>query len=296
MPSLKEVKTRIGSVKSTRKITNAMKMVASSKLHHAQRAIESMRPYESRLASIMERFLSATEGELETAYSEKRDIKKVAIIAVSSNSSLCGAFNANVIKELLKVAKDYESQGISVEIYPVGKKIAKAVEKAGYAFDSDNANLLDHPSYKEAAAISEKFMSRFKEGELDKVEIISQHFVNSSKQEVKQTTFLPVDLQTSDNQDGSSNKAKGGRQFDYIVEPSPASIIASLIPATLHLQVFTAILDSLAAEHAARVVAMQVATDNADELIDQLTLTYNKTRQQAITSELLDIAGASFQD
>ncbi len=295
MPSLKEVKTRIGSVKSTRKITNAMKMVASSKLHHAQRAIESMRPYESRLASIMERFLSATEGELETAYSEKRDIKKVALIAISSNSSLCGAFNANVIKELLKVAKDYENRGISVEIFPIGKKMAKAVEKAGYAFDSDNAYLLDHPSYNEAAAISEKFMSRFKEGELDKVEIISQHFVNSSRQEVKHNTFLPVDLETSGN-DNDSKENKGGRQLDYIVEPSPASIIASLIPATLHLQVFTAVLDSLAAEHASRVVAMQVATDNADELIDQLTLTYNKTRQQAITSELLDIAGASFQE
>ncbi len=295
MPSLKEVKTRIGSVKSTRKITNAMKMVASSKLHHAQRAIESMRPYESRLASIMERFLSATEGELETAYSEKRDIKKVALIAISSNSSLCGAFNANVIKELLKVAKDYENRGISVEIFPIGKKMAKAVEKAGYAFDSDNAYLLDHPSYNEASAISKKFMSRFKEGELDKVEIISQHFVNSSRQEVKHNTFLPVDLETSGN-DNDSKENKGGRQFDYIVEPSPASIIASLIPATLHLQVFTAVLDSLAAEHASRVVAMQVATDNADELIDQLTLTYNKTRQQAITSELLDIAGASFQE
>lgn len=294
MPSLKEVKTRIGSVKSTRKITNAMKMVASSKLHHAQKSIESMRPYESHLASIMGRFLSATEGEINTVYSEKKDIKKVALIAVSSNSSLCGAFNANVIKELLKVAKEYEQKGIETEIFPIGKKISKAVEKAGYAFESDNANMLDHPAYKDAAAVAENFMTRFKEGKVDKVEIISQHFVNPSKQQIIRDTFLPVDLSGENNAKSPQDTQNKGRQSDYIVEPSPESIISSLVPATLHLKVFTAILDSLAAEHASRVVAMQVATDNADELIDQLTLTYNKTRQQAITSELLDIAGASF--
>lgn len=295
MPSLKEVKTRIGSVKSTRKITNAMKMVASSKLHHAQRDIECMRPYEKRLASIMTRFLSTMEGEVESVYSETREIRKVALVVISSNSSLCGAFNANIIKEFLKTAEEYKQKGVAVEVFPIGKKIAQAVQKAGYKFQSDNSDVLEHPEYIKAYNIAENFMQRFVNGEIDKVCIISQHFVNTSKQEICNNTFLPISLDDSANSKATANSSNKGRQLDYIVEPSPASIISSLIPATLHMQIFSAILDSLAAEHASRVVAMQVATDNADDLIEQLTLTYNKTRQQAITSELLDMASGTFQ-
>lgn len=295
MPSLKEVKTRIGSVKSTRKITNAMKMVASSKLHHAQRAIECMRPYEKRLASIMTRFLSTMEGEVESVYSETREIRKVALVVISSNSSLCGAFNANIIKEFLKTAEEYKQKGVVVEVFPIGKKIAQAVQKAGYKFQSDNSGVLEHLEYIKAYNIAENFMQRFVNGEIDKVCIISQHFVNTSKQEICNNTFLPISLDDSANSKATAKSSNKGRQLDYIVEPSPASIISSLIPATLHMQIFSAILDSLAAEHASRVVAMQVATDNADDLIEQLTLTYNKTRQQAITSELLDMASGTFQ-
>lgn len=295
MPSLKEVKTRIGSVKSTRKITNAMKMVASSKLHHAQRAIECMRPYEKRLASIMTRFLSTMEGEVESVYSETREIRKVALVVISSNSSLCGAFNANIIKEFLKTAEEYKQKGVVVEVFPIGKKIAQAVQKAGYKFQSDNSDVLEHPEYIKAYNIAENFMQRFVNGEIDKVCIISQHFVNTSKQEICNNIFLPISLDDSANSKATAKSSNKGRQLDYIVEPSPASIISSLIPATLHMQIFSAILDSLAAEHASRVVAMQVATDNADDLIEQLTLTYNKTRQQAITSELLDMASGTFQ-
>ena len=291
MPSLKEVKTRIGSVKSTRKITNAMKMVASSKLHHAQRAIECMRPYEKRLASI----ISTMEGEVESVYSETREIRKVALVVISSNSSLCGAFNANIIKEFLKTAEEYKQKGVVVEVFPIGKKIAQAVQKAGYKFQSDNSDVLEHPEYIKAYNIAENFMQRFVNGEIDKVCIISQHFVNTSKQEICNNTFLPISLDDSANSKATAKSSNKGRQLDYIVEPSPASIISSLIPATLHMQIFSAILDSLAAEHASRVVAMQVATDNADDLIEQLTLTYNKTRQQAITSELLDMASGTFQ-
>lgn len=295
MPSLKEVKTRIGSVKSTRKITNAMKMVASSKLHHAQRAIECMRPYEKRLASIMTRFLSTMEGEVESVYSETREIRKVALVVISSNSSLCGAFNANIIKEFLKTAEEYKQKGVVVEVFPIGKKIAQAVQKAGYKFQSDNSDVLEHLEYIKAYNIAENFMQRFVNGEIDKVCIISQHFVNTSKQEICNNTFLPISLDDSANSKATAKSSNKGRQLDYIVEPSPASIISSLIPATLHMQIFSSILDSLAAEHASRVVAMQVATDNADDLIEQLTLTYNKTRQQAITSELLDMASGTFQ-
>ena len=272
-----------------------MKMVASSKLHHAQRAIECMRPYEKRLASIMTRFLSTMEGEVESVYSETREIRKVALVVISSNSSLCGAFNANIIKEFLKTAEEYKQKGVVVEVFPIGKKIAQAVQKAGYKFQSDNSDVLEHPEYIKAYNIAENFMQRFVNGEIDKVCIISQHFVNTSKQEICNNTFLPISLDDSANLKATAKSSNKGRQLDYIVEPSPASIISSLIPATLHMQIFSAILDSLAAEHASRVVAMQVATDNADDLIEQLTLTYNKTRQQAITSELLDMASGTFQ-
>lgn len=292
MPSLKEVKNRIASVKSTRKITNAMKMVASSKLHHAQKAIEGMRPYEGRLEAIMGRFLSATDGEIETPFSINRPVKNVAIIAISSNSSLCGAYNANVIKELYRVVKEYQSQGINVEVFPIGKKVAAAAKKiVAKSAETDHADTLDHPSYKNASAISELFMKRFCDEQIDKVEIISHHFISSSKQQLFTKTFLPINLEADKSNQKEADT--GGHSLDYIIEPSPKSIISSLIPASLHMQVFTAILDSLASEHASRVMAMQVATDNADDLIEQLTLTYNKTRQQAITSELLDIAGGS---
>lgn len=292
MPSLKEVKTRIGSVKSTRKITNAMKMVASSKLHHAQKDIEGLRPYEYHLASIMARFLSAGEGEVESPYAEVREVKKVALVVISSNSSLCGAFNANVIKEFQKASAQYGHDGVGVEVFPIGKKIAKAVQKAGYSFDTDMSDVLEHHDFGSAVKIAEMLMTRFAEGEIDKVEIISQRFVNTSRQEIRKNIFLPISLETSADVDTPSQK---GKRPDYIVEPSVLGVISSLIPASLHMQIYSAILDSLAAEHAARVVAMQVATDNADDLIEQLTLTYNKTRQQAITSELLDMASGSFQ-
>ena len=226
MPSLKEVKTRIGSVKSTRKITNAMKMVASSKLHHAQRAIECMRPYEKRLASIMTRFLSTMEGEVESVYSETREIRKVALVVISSNSSLCGAFNANIIKEFLKTAEEYKQKGVVVEVFPIGKKIAQAVQKAGYKFQSDNSDVLEHPEYIKAYNIAENFMQRFVNGEIDKVCIISQHFVNTSKQEICNNTFLPISLDDSANSKATAKSSNKGRQLDYIVEPSPASIIS----------------------------------------------------------------------
>ena len=292
MPSLKEVKTRIGSVKSTRKITNAMKMVASSKLHHAQKDIEGLRPYENHLASIMTRFLSMSENDVESPYAEVREAKKVMLVVISSNSSLCGAFNANVIKEFQKASAQYRHDGVEVEVFPIGKKIAKAVQKAGYSLDTDMSDILEHPNFDCAVKIAEMLMTRFVEGEIDKVEIISQRFVNASKQEIKKNVFLPISLETSADADTSLPK---GTQPDYIVEPSVLGVISSLIPASLHMQIYSAILDSLAAEHAARVVAMQVATDNADDLIEQLTLMYNKTRQQAITSELLDMASGSFQ-
>ncbi len=291
MASLKEVKTRIASVNSTRKITSAMKMVASSKLHHAQQAIESMRPYEHQLSHIMSTFVGSMEGEIDTPYAQKREVKRVAIVFYTSNSSLCGGFNANVIKAFNRQIDDYHKKNIKVlKVYPLGKKAADAAQKAGFVSDIDYSSLLDHPSYDKAAQIASELMDLFAKGEIDHVDLIYHHFKSAGTQILTEETFLPIELQT-DEQEVSANNTT----LDFIVEPSKQEVVSELIPKSLHLKLFTALLDSLASEHAARVMAMQTATDNADELLRELTLTYNKTRQQAITSELLDIAGGSMQ-
>ncbi len=291
MASLKEVKTRIASVNSTRKITSAMKMVASSKLHHAQLAIERMRPYERQLSHIMSTFVGSMEGEIDTPYAGEREVKRVAIVLYTSNSSLCGGFNANVIKAFNRKVEAYRQQGIDiVSVYPLGKKAYDAVVKAGFTPSADYAVLLDHPSYEKAAQVAAEIMESYAEGEIDRADLIYHHFKSAGSQILTEEEFLPIKLQTADD-DSTSHTT----QLDFIVEPSKEEVISQLVPKSLHLKLFTALLDSLASEHAARVMAMQVATDNADELLRELTLTYNKTRQQAITNELLDIVGGSMQ-
>lgn len=291
MASLKEVKTRIASVNSTRKITSAMKMVASSKLHHAQLAIERMRPYERQLSHIMSTFVGSMEGEIDTPYAGEREVKRVAIVLYTSNSSLCGGFNANVIKAFNRKVEAYRQQGIDiVSVYPLGKKAYDAVVKAGFTPSADYAALLDHPSYEKAVQVAAEIMESYAEGEIDRADLIYYHFKSAGSQILTEEEFLPIKLQTADD-DSTSHTT----QFDFIVEPSKEEVISQLVPKSLHLKLFTALLDSLASEHAARVMAMQVATDNADELLRELTLTYNKTRQQAITNELLDIVGGSMQ-
>ena len=291
MASLKEVKTRIASVNSTRKITSAMKMVASSKLHHAQLAIERMRPYERQLSHIMSTFVGSMEGEIDTPYAGEREVKRVAIVLYTSNSSLCGGFNANVIKAFNRKVEAYRQQGIDiVSVYPLGKKAYDAVVKAGFTPSADYTALLDRPSYEKAAQVAAEIMESYAEGEIDRADLIYHHFKSAGSQILTEEEFLPIKLQTADD-DSTSHTT----QLDFIVEPSKEEVISQLVPKSLHLKLFTALLDSLASEHAARVMAMQVATDNADELLRELTLTYNKTRQQAITNELLDIVGGSMQ-
>lgn len=291
MASLKEVKTRIASVNSTRKITSAMKMVASSKLHHAQQAIESMRPYEGKLSHIMSTFVGSMEGEIDTPYAKKCEVKRVAIVFYTSNSSLCGGFNANVAKDFCHLVNDYRERGIEVvKVYPLGKKAADVAQKMGFVPEVDYSSLLDHPSYDKAAQIASELMDLFAKGEVDHVDMIYHHFKSAGTQILTEETFLPIELQVDDQ-----NASVDNITLDFIVEPSKQDVVSELIPKSLHLKLFTALLDSLASEHAARVMAMQTATDNADELLRELTLTYNKTRQQAITSELLDIAGGSMQ-
>ncbi|WP_431421421.1 F0F1 ATP synthase subunit gamma [Bacteroides hominis] len=288
MASLKEVKTRINSVQSTRKITSAMKMVASAKLHKAQGAIENMLPYQRKLNKILTNFLSA-DLPVESPFCAERPVKRIAIVAFSSNSSLCGAFNANVLKMFLQTVGEYRELGQdNILIYPVGKKIEEAVKKLGFFPQESYQRLADKPSYDEAAALAGLLMELFLEKNIDRVELIYHHFRSMGIQELLRERYLPIDLSAVQNEDG-----KTGMVNDYIIEPSAAQLIADLIPQVLSQKIFTAALDSNASEHAARTLAMQIATDNANELIQELTKQYNKTRQQAITNELLDIVGGS---
>ncbi|MEQ3127366.1 F0F1 ATP synthase subunit gamma [Bacteroides thetaiotaomicron] len=298
MASLKEVKTRINSVKSTRKITSAMKMVASAKLHKAQGAIENMLPYERKLNKILTNFLSA-DLPVESPYIKAREVKRVAIIAFSSNTSLCGAFNANVIKMLLQTVGEFRTLGQdNILIFPVGKKVDEAVKRLGFEPQETSPTLSDKPSYQEASELAHRLMEMYVSGEIDRVELIYHHFKSMGVQILLRETYLPIDLTrvVDEEEKQKEEEVQGGEiANDYIIEPSAEELIANLIPTVLSQKLFTAAVDSNASEHAARTLAMQVATDNANELIQDLTKQYNKSRQQAITNELLDIVGGSMQ-
>ena len=298
MASLKEVKTRINSVKSTRKITSAMKMVASAKLHKAQGAIENMLPYERKLNKILTNFLSA-DLPVESPYIKAREVKRVAIVAFSSNTSLCGAFNANVIKMLLQTVGEFRTLGQdNILIFPVGKKVDEAVKRLGFQPQETSPTLSDKPSYQEASELAHRLMEMYVSGELDRVELIYHHFKSMGVQILLRETYLPIDLTrvVDEEEKQKEEEVQGGEiANDYIIEPSAEELIANLIPTVLSQKLFTAAVDSNASEHAARTLAMQVATDNANELIQDLTKQYNKSRQQAITNELLDIVGGSMQ-
>ena len=298
MASLKEVKTRINSVKSTRKITSAMKMVASAKLHKAQGAIENMLPYQRKLNKILTNFLSA-DLPVESPYIKAREVKRVAIVAFSSNTSLCGAFNANVIKMLLQTVGEFRTLGQdNILIFPVGKKVDEAAKRLGFQPQETLPTLSDKPSYQEASELAHRLMEMYISGEIDRVELIYHHFKSMGVQVLLRETYLPIDLThvVSEEEKQKEEEVHGGEiANDYIIEPSAEELIANLIPTVLSQKLFTAAVDSNASEHAARTLAMQVATDNANELIQDLTKQYNKSRQQAITNELLDIVGGSMQ-
>ena len=298
MASLKEVKTRINSVKSTRKITSAMKMVASAKLHKAQGAIENMLPYERKLNKILTNFLSA-DLPVESPYIKAREVKRVAIVAFSSNTSLCGAFNANVIKMLLQTVGEFRTLGQdNILIFPVGKKVDEAVKRLGFQPQETSPTLSDKPSYQEASELAHRLMEMYVSGEIDRVELIYHHFKSMGVQILLRETYLPIDLTrvVDEEEKQKEEEVQGGEiANDYIIEPSAEELITNLIPTVLSQKLFTASVDSNASEHAARTLAMQVATDNANELIQDLTKQYNKSRQQAITNELLDIVGGSMQ-
>ena len=334
MASLREIKGRIASVGSTLKITSAMKLVASAKLRKAQQAIGNMLPYENHLHRILLDLMStglsltdrqpghdrvhphsaaaeyglspAAESAASSALLVTRSVGKVAIVAFSSNSSLCGAFNANAIRETLSVINEYRAAGLQdgdITVYSIGRKMQEAMKKAGFVSPADFTRMAEHPGYDAASTLAQELLDGFVEGRFDKVELVYNHFKSTSSQVVTRKTYLPLDLSEGPQ---TLNVGKRPEVFeeempspknpeDLIVEPSPEELIGILLPKVVRLRIFTTLLDSNAAEHAARTVAMQTATDNGNDLLQELTLEYNKSRQQKITSEILDIVGGSLQ-
>ena len=241
MASLKEVKTRINSVKSTRKITSAMKMVASAKLHKAQGAIENMLPYERKLNKILTNFLSA-DLPVESPYIKAREVKRVAIVAFSSNTSLCGAFNANVIKMLLQTVGEFRTLGQdNILIFPVGKKVDEAVKRLGFEPQETSPTLSDKPSYQEASELAHRLMEMYVSGEIDRVELIYHHFKSMGVQILLRETYLPIDLTrvVDEEEKQKEEEVQGGEiANDYIIEPSAEELIANLIPTVLSQKLF----------------------------------------------------------
>lgn len=311
MSSLKEIKSRIASVKNTLKITSAMKMVASAKLHKAQVAIGGKLPYEQKLHHILSGLLQ--DDDLQKAMHDRlgfgnphghsavvlqdigldqiptKDVyPRIAIVAFSSNSSLCGAFNANAIKKYQETVRILEGQGYDredIDIYVVGRKMADAVCKSGYAIKADLSEIADKPSYDAAADLASDLVDSFTSGEVAQVVLVYSHFASPASQPVVRENYLPLPLHDYD--EGVDEP------IDYLLEPDPISLVKHLLPQVLLLKMYTVILDANAAEHAARTLAMQIASDNAQDLIAELTLAYNKGRQQEITAEILDLVGGT---
>lgn len=294
-------------------------MVASSKLHHAQQLIENMLPYESMLEHILKAFLASMPEARTPLNVERKQLKRVALVPFSSNSSLCGGFNANVTKLLQQAVAHYREQGVTdIVVYPIGRKITEQATKMGLQIGGNFNLLAEKPNAHQCADIATELSEQYAAGELDKVELIYHHFKGAGSQILTRRTFLPIDLSTElgrfSDRDLSSDvvtakaqeylKKKAAKEEktkdeakplndNFLVEPDMETILTTLIPKELNLMMYTALLDSNASEHAARMVAMQTATDNADELLRGLNLQYNKSRQQAITNELLDIMGGS---
>ena len=259
-------------------------MVSAAKLKKAQDAITAMRPYSNKLSELMQRFSGASEasGTGEKSFTNKRKIKKVLVIAISSNRGLCGAFNTNIAKEINIIKSRDEFKNSEIDFLTIGKKIKDTLQKTEKIIQNDS-DVFDELNYERVSKIVEKVMDLFLTQEYDYMEIVYNSFKNAATQIIKSEQFLPIPL----------SEKEGSENSDYIFEPSLELIVSTLIPKSLKMQLFKAIRDSFASEHGARMTAMHKATDNATELRDELKLTYNKARQASITNEILEIVGGA---
>ncbi|WP_229330923.1 ATP synthase F1 subunit gamma [Flavobacterium ammonificans] len=281
MANLKEIRNRITSISSTMQITSAMKMVSAAKLKKAQDAITAMRPYAEKLTELLQNLSATLDGDVGGDFTAQREIKKVLVVAITSNRGLCGAFNTNVIKEV-KNRSDYYA-GKQVDVFAIGKKGNDILSKTLTVIDNQSA-IFDDLTFDNVAQIAEVLTQKFVAGEYDRIELVYNQFKNAATQIIQTEQFLPLAPIQSDLPVSTG---------DYIFEPSKEEIVLTLIPKSLKTQLYKGIRDSFASEHGARMTAMHKATDNATELRDQLKLTYNKARQAAITNEILEIVGGA---
>jgi F-type H+-transporting ATPase subunit gamma len=281
MANLKEIRNRISSISSTMQITSAMKMVSAAKLKKAQDAITAMRPYSDKLTELLQGLSASLEGDGGSEYADNRPVKKVLVVAITSNRGLCGGFNSNIIKQSNNLVSN-KYPGKQVDFYTIGKKGNDILRKR-HTILGDQSKVYDDLTFDNVAEIAELLMRLFTKGDYDKIELVYNKFKNAATQIVMTEQFLPIVGAEGDEAIAA----------DYIFEPSKVEIVKELIPKSLKTQLFKAIRDSFASEHGARMTAMHKATDNAAELRDELKLTYNKARQAAITNEILEIVGGA---
>ena len=282
MANLKEIRLRITSVGSTMQITSAMKMVSAAKLKRAQDAIIQMRPYANKLTELLKNLSASLDSSDGGVYTQEREIKNVLLVTVTSNRGLCGGFNAYIMKKATALINE-EYANANVNILSIGKKSSEHFTKNGFNVESTHDALFADLTFDNTSRVAEGIMERFVQGDYDKVVLVYNQFKNAATQIIMTENFLPVQAAENDSE----------AVVDYIFEPTKQEIVEQLIPKSLKTQLFKAVLDSHAAEHGARMTAMHKATDNASELKKELTLTYNKARQAAITNEILEIVGGA---
>ncbi len=293
MANLKEIRTRITSVTSTRQITNAMKMVSAAKLKKAQKAIDQIRPYAEKLIEILISISQSVQLE-DNQYAEERDVEKVLIIVISSNKGLCGGFNSNVIKKAIDLAENKYKEYLdeeNVDFITIGKKAYDYLKMKKYRIIGEENDLWDNLTFDNVIPVAERLMKRFINQDYDMIELVYNQFKNAASQILTVEQFLPV--KKNNVQEVEKEKIKKEMEYDFIYEPDKEYILRSVIPKSLKIQFYRALLDSYAAEHGARMTAMYQATDNASEMIRELTLQYNKARQASITKEILEVVSGA---
>ena len=288
MANLKEIRTRITSVKTTRQVTSAMKMVSAAKLKKAQDAILQIRPYAVKLSDLLSSLSSTLDNADNSVYTEQRIPEKVLIVLISSNRGLCGGFNSYITKKAMYLAKTVYKKQLAaghVHFLVIGKQGGKVLRSYQFQSVGDKNYLFDNLTFDQVSEVAQSIMADFLEHKYDRVELVYNKFINAASQELVSEQFLPV-LPAVVDQKKRINR-------DYIFEPSLENIVEELIPRSLKIQLYKALLDSHAAEHGARMTAMHKATDNASELIDELTLNFNKARQASVTNAILEVTNAA---
>ncbi len=285
MASLKEIRARINSVSSTRKITSAMKMVSAAKLRKTEDMTLQFLPYKDKLTEVLAQYIGSIEKEeLNIPLAQSREIKKVALVAISSNTGLCGTFNTNTARLLNEALSEYKNKGIDIVVYPIGKKIADYAKRLNVEICTDFLHAADKPNYELSSDIAIKLADLFLSGKIDRVELLYNHYKNAGVQIPSIEIFLPLSTQTDKNTNTNTL---------YFVEPDRNTFINDLVPIVVRMRLYATILDSSTAEHGARTTAMQIASENAEKMIGTIKQLYNRARQEVITTELIDIVGGS---